>query len=321
MELLTSKPLIVVLDGYTLNPGDLQWDALEALGEVRRYDFTADRDVVARSAAADILIVNKTAVNAELMAQLPKLRCISVTATGYNNIDTAAARLRGITVCNVSGYSSEAVAQHVFAMILALTNRVYEHNSSVQQGDWSRCRDFSYTLSPIRELAGKTLGIYGYGRIGRAVARIGAAFGMMIIATNRSPITEDIEQVSLSELFSRSDFLSLHAPLTPENQGIVSWSFLRQMKSGAVLINTSRGGLINEQDLQRALHAGRPAAAALDVLSQEPPPDNHPLAGMHNCLITPHNAWASVEARRRLMEGTVENVRAFLAGAPRNVVG
>ncbi|MBL7794514.1 MAG: D-2-hydroxyacid dehydrogenase [Saprospiraceae bacterium] len=321
MELSTSKPRIVILDGFTLNPGDLQWDALEALGWVARFDFTSEQEVVTRASHADILIVNKTAIDAAIMAQLPDLRCICVTATGYNNIDVEMARQRGITVCNVSGYSSDAVAQHVFALILALSNRVYEHHLSVQQGDWSRCRDFSYSLSPIHELAGKTLGIYGFGRIGQAVARIGQAFGMQLLVTHRRPLENEAIQVSITELFSRGDYITLHAPLTAENQGLVNWELLQQMKPSAVLINTSRGALIVEADLRRALQQRSLAAAALDVLSQEPPPADHPLLGLPNCLITPHNAWASVEARRRLMDITVKNVAAFLAGSPQNVVG
>lgn len=320
MELLTSKPRIAILDGYTLSAGDLSWDELEQLGESVRYDFTPPGEVVPRTRDAHILIVNKTIVTAAILEQLPDLRCICVTATGYNNIDVEAARQHGVRVCNVSGYSSEAVAQHVFALILARTNQVHEHHESVQAGDWCRCRDFSYTLSPIHELAGKTLGIYGFGRIGQAVARIGNAFGMKICVANRSPVPEPVEQVTPADLFSNSDYVTLHAPLTADNQGFVNLKLLQRMKPTGVLINTSRGALIVEADLRIALQNGYLAAAALDVLSQEPPPPDHPLLGLPNCLITPHNAWASVEARRRLMEMTIDNVKAFLAGSPRNVV-
>lgn len=317
------KPNIVVLDGYTLNPGDLSWKSLEALGQVEIYDRSKPEEILQRSQKAQILLANKQKLSRETLEKLPELRCISVTATGYNNIDTQAAKDLGITVCNVSGYGTTAVAQHVFALMLHFLNQVAAHHEDVLAGGWTAKEDFAYTLSPITELAEKTLGIYGFGQIGRQVGRLGHAFGMKVIAKHKHPRRDAepwVQFVGLDELFSQSDVLTLHAPLTQDNTGLINQERLSQMKETAYLINTGRGGLVNEADLKVALESGAIAGAGLDVLSQEPPPGDHILFGVKNCVITPHNAWASREARQRLLQETVKNLKAFLDGAPVNVV-
>lgn len=320
---MPERPHLVILDGYTLNPGDLSWNKVKALGPTTVYEASAPAQIVARSREADILLVNKVVIDRSVLEALPQLRCICVTATGYNNIDLEAARERGIPVCNVVGYGTDSVAQHVFALLLRLTNQVEAHHRSVQRGDWSRQPHFSYSVAPIIELAGKTMGIYGFGRIGQKVGAIARAFGMAVIATHKHPQRDArpwVRFVDLNELFEKSDVLTLHVPLTEENEGLVNAERLRQMKPSAYLINTGRGGLVAEKDLREALRAGEIRAAALDVLSEEPPPADHPLLGLPNCILTPHNAWASREARDRLLDGVVKNIRAFLAGKPENVV-
>lgn len=320
---LKKRPEIVVTDGFTLNPGDLSWRKLQSLGHVELYDHTLTGEMASRAASASILIVNKTQVDGDLLAQLPLLECICVSASGYNNVDIAAAKSRGIPVCNAVGYGTDSVAQHVFALLLGWQNRVHAYQNSVAAGDWARSRDFCYYLHSSRELAGKTMGIYGFGRIGQKVAVIAQAFGMNVMAFHKHPERDalpGIKFVDLETLFAQSDVISLHAPLSPENEGIVNKNLLGLMKPDALLINTGRGGLINEADLREALLQKSIGGAALDVLAKEPPPENHPLFGLDNCLITPHIAWASREARERLMEITVDNVRAFLAGTPQNVV-
>lgn len=320
---MSNSTNIVILDGYTLNPGDLNWGDFDALGAITIYDGTPEDQVLERTKEAEILIVNKVMITAELLEQLPRLKCICVTATGYNNIDIDAARQKNIPVCNVKGYSSESVAQHVFAMMLEFTNQVAAHHQSVNNGDWSRCTDFSYTLNPVSELAEKTMGIYGFGRIGQAVAKIALAFGMKVIAKHKHPERDKMQGVTFVDtenLFRQSDFLSLHAPLTEENTGLVHKTNLQLMKPSAILINTARGGFIVESDLKAALENGTIAGAALDVLSMEPPPGDHLLIGVKNCLLTPHLAWASREARQRLMAETVHNVESFLKGEWSNVV-
>ncbi len=320
---------IVILDGYTANPGDLSWLALEALGRLTIFDRTPPELVAERAAHADIVLTNKAVLTAETLAQLPRLRLISVTATGYNVVDVAAAQRLGITVCNVRGYAAEAVAQHVFAMVLALSNRIAEHSQHAKSGGWAGSPDWSYTLSPIWELAGKTLGIYGFGQIGQRVADIAMAFGMKVIAHHKHPERDQrlgVDFVSFDDLLEQSDVLSLHAPLTAENQGIINQDSLAQMKRTSLLVNTGRGGLVVEADLKTALENGTIAAAGLDVLSEEPPKNtpegaSNVLLDVKNCLITPHIAWATREARQRLITESVENVRAFLAGTPRNLVG
>jgi glycerate dehydrogenase len=314
---------IVILDSATLNPGDLSWEKMEAMASCEIYEHSTAAEVVPRARKATIILVNKVIINEEVMSQLPKLACICVTATGYNNIDLQAASRRNIPVCNAVGYSTDAVAQHVMALVLAFTNKVQKHSDSVHQGDWATHRDFSYTLSPIMELAGKTMGIYGFGRIGQRTAEIAMAFGMNILATHKHPRRDarpGVTFVSLEKLFEQSDVISLHAPLSANNKEIVNAQLLSRMKPTAYLINTGRGGLINEQDLSDALKKSQLAGAALDVLSQEPPAPDHPLLTAPNCIITPHNAWASQEARQRLMEIALNNLYGFMEGKPQNVV-
>jgi len=314
---------IVFLDGYTLNPGDLSWEALEALGTVSVYDRTTEDEFLERARPADILLVNKFQLTRERLVQLPNLRYVGVMATGYNNVDLAAAREQGVTVTNIRSYSTESVAQHTFALLLDLAYGTSTHAQSVQAGDWSRQPDFCYYRSPLMELAGKTLGLVGFGDIGQAVARIGQAFGMPVLV-HRRHTTEappaGIRYVDLPTLFAESDVVSLHCPMTEENRGFVNRELLATMKPSAFFINTSRGGLVNEADLAEALNAGQLAGAGLDVLSTEPPSPENPLLSARNCLITPHIAWASFEARTRLLAIAVDNIRAFLAGEAVNVV-
>jgi glycerate dehydrogenase len=314
---------IVFLDSYTTNPGDLDWSPLEALGTVRLHDRTPAELIIERSAQADILITNKTPLTANTLALLPKLKLICVAATGYNIVDVAAARNRNVPVCNVSGYSTPAVAQHVFALMLAFTNRVADYSAESHAGAWSRAADFSYWHEPLTELAGKTLGIYGLGAIGQATARVALAFGMEVIAVHKHPQRDAMAGVRFVEaptLWAESDFITLHVPLTEQTQGLIDADTLRQMKSSAILINTGRGGLVVEADLRAALEQGQIAGAGLDVLSSEPPAPDHPLIGAPNCLITPHQAWASQEARQRLLAGVVENIRSWQQGKPQHVV-
>ncbi len=317
------KPKIVVLDGHTLNPGDLSWDPLHAQGDVQIFDYTTPEALLSRAADADVLVINKVQLGKAALQALPRLRCIVVTATGYNNVDIAAARTQGIVVCNARAYSTEAVVQHVFALLLELTNAVGAHYQSVQAGYWAAQPHFAYTLQPIHELAGKVMGIYGFGNIGQRVGEVARAFGMQVLATHKHPERDArpwVQFVSLETLFEQSDVVSLHAPLSAANESIVNTGLLRRMKPDALLINTGRGGLIHEKDLRLALESGWLAGAALDVLTTEPPPPDHPLIQAPRCLITPHLAWASVQARRRLMDITVQNVAAFLKGMPQNVV-
>lgn len=319
-----TKPKIVVLDGYTINPGDNPWDALETLGELTVYNRTAPELVLERAAGADILLTNKAVLDDALLAALPDLRYISVLATGYNVVDVAAAGRRGIPVSNVPEYSSLAVAQHTFALLLELTNRVGLHDAAVKLGEWSACEDFSFCKAPLVELAGKTMGIVGFGRIGRAVAKIAQAFGMEVMAHTphppREPDVPGVRFTGVDELFSTADIVSLHCPQTPENTGFVNAALLARMKTSAFLLNTGRGALINEQDLAIALRGNHLAGAALDVVSREPIPADNPLLTAPNCIITPHIAWAALAARRRLIAQTTANVAAFLNGKAVNVV-
>jgi glycerate dehydrogenase len=314
---------ITITDGYTLNPGDLSWANWEKLGKLTIHDFTKPNELLERLHDTDILIVNKTPISAATIAALPRLKYIGVLATGYNNIDVNAAKERKIPVCNVVGYGSKNVAQHVFSLILELKNQVGRHNLSVQAGDWGKQPHFCYTLSPITELAGKTLGIYGFGSIGREIAKIGRAFGMKIIVNRRN--TEGgkirgITYVSPEELLKKNDILTLNASMSAENQGFINAKTLKMMKPTTLLINTARGGLVVEPDLKQALENGTIAGAGLDVLSVEPPTEGSILLGVKNCIITPHIAWASFEARQRLMVLAVKNLKSFLEGSPINVV-
>lgn len=315
---------IVALDGYTLNPGDNPWDAIAALGEVTVHDRILPEEIVEIAAEADILITNKCPISAEALAKLPSVKLIAVTATGYNIVDIEAARARGISVANVPEYGTRTVAQFTWALILELCHHVGRHSRSVADGDWARCPDFCYWSTPQLELDGMRLGLVGFGRIAHQVATIGRAFGMEILASGRSGSRKSrdaqVEWLPTEELVAAADVISLHCPLTPETERMVNRHLLERMKPSALLINTSRGGLIEERDLAEALRAGRIAGAAVDVVSQEPIRVDNPLLGAPNCLITPHMAWCSLAARQRLMRSTAENVAAFLAGKPTNVV-
>jgi len=315
---------IVVLDGYCLNPGDLSWDALRRLGDLEVYDRTRVDEVLARAAGAAIAFTNKTPLPGYILDQLPELRYIGVLATGYNIVDVDAARARGIVVTNIPTYGTASVAQFVFALLLELCHHVGLHAEAVRNGEWSHNPDWSFWKSPLVELAGRTMGIVGFGRIGRAAGRIADAMGMRVIANDTyqgdPPDWPGFRFAPLEELLRESDVVSLHSPLFPETRGMINARTLALMKPSAFLINTSRGPLVVDQDLADALNAGRLAGAGLDVLSVEPPAENNPLLSARNCLVTPHMAWATREARSRLMDLTVANVTAFLAGTPQNVI-
>lgn len=314
---------IVVLDGYTLNPGDLDWKPLHALGNVTIYDRTKESEVASRAIDADIILTNKAIVSAATISQLPKLEYIGVIATGYNVVDVKAAAARQIKVTNVPAYGTAAVAQFTFALILELCNHVGLHADSVRAGEWSRNPDFSYWKAPLHELEGKVLGIVGLGQIGQAVARIALAFGMRVIAHHKYPERDKMEGVTfvtLEHCFAASDIVSLHCPLNEQNRGFVNRALLNTMKPDALLLNTSRGALVNEQDLADALNNERIAGAGLDVLAIEPPASDHPLMRARHCLITPHIAWAAREARERLLNTVIENLRSFLSGRPKNLL-
>ena len=317
---------IVILDGFTLNPGDLSWEWLEEFGEVVNYDRTAVEDLPQRLEGADAVLTNKVPLRADVLRQLPSLKYIGVTATGYNIIDIEAARAQGIVVSNAPAYGTASVVQTTFALLLELCLRVQQHSDSVYAGKWSSCPDFSYSVAPLVGLSGKTMGIIGYGDIGRKVGDVAAAFGMRVLTVRRpsnaaSAPRAGFELVSLDELLAASDVVSLHCPLTPETKGIINRITLERMNQSAFLINTSRGALVIEEDLAAALDAGWIAGAGLDVLSQEPPPVDNPLLKAKNCIITPHIAWATREARFRLMEMSRMNLLAYVKGMPENVVG
>ena len=314
-----SDTAIVILDGFTANPGDISWAAIEALGNCKIYDRTGEADVVARAADADIVLTNKTLITQKSLAALPRLRYIGVLATGYNTVDVQAAQQRGILVCNVPEYSTPNVTQAVFALLLELTNRTGHHSQTVHEGRWSASPDFCYWDGELVELAGRTLGIVGYGRIGKAVAAVGRAFGMQILAHRRTA-SDDPQFVSLDRLLSESDVVSLHCPLVPDTKELINAAKLAQMKPSAFLINTARGALIHEPDLAAALNAERIAGAGLDVLSVEPPLASNPLLSARNCVLTPHIAWATRNARLRLLEVTAANIRSYLLNRPQNVI-
>ncbi len=306
---------IVVLDGYTLNPGDLSWDALRELGPCEIYDRSASDEIVPRSASAEIVLTNKIKLNDGYMSALPALKYIGVTATGYNIVDFAAARKRKVIVTNVPTYGTQSVAQMTFALLLELAQHVGHHVQTVREGRWTRSPDFSYWDYPLIELDGLTMGIIGFGRIGQAVGKLAEAFGMKVLTHSRKQRAEEMEN-----LFGQSDVISLHCPLTPETKHLVNAERLAWMKPTAFLLNTSRGPLIDEAALAKALNEGRIAGAGLDVLAVEPPTADNPLLRAKNCFVTPHIAWATRAARSRLMDAVVENVHAFLTGKPRNVV-
>lgn len=314
-------PKIVVLDGFALNPGDLSWNGLRQLGDVEIHDRTGEGAVLSRSKDADVLLTNKTPLRADTLAALPRLRFIAVLATGYDIIDANAAAERGIPVSNVPAYGTNSVAQFAIALLLELCHNMGRHGDDVRSGGWSRRAEWSYHLSPLTELANKTMGLIGYGRIGRQTGVLARAFGMNVIAAAPSfRGEEEVEAVSTEDLLQRSDVVSLHCPLTPETRGLINAERLRRMKPSAMVINTSRGPLIDEVALAAALHDGSVAGAAVDVLPEEPPRQPSPLLSAPNCIVTPHIAWATKEARARLMGTAVDNVRAYLAGHPVNVV-
>lgn len=316
---------IVVLDGYCENPGDLSWAPLEQFGEVVVYDRTPDTKeaVVERLQDADILVGNKNNITAEIMDACPKLKYIAVQATGYNVIDVAAAKERGIPVSNVPTYGTMAVAQHTMALLLEITNLVGHHNDRVHAGRWAEGPDWCFWDSPLMELDGKTLGVIGFGKIGQQTAKMAKAFGMNILATGSRPNDEGRaigEYVEMDELLAKSDVITLHCPLFPNTKGIICKENIDKMKDGVIILNSSRGPLVVEQDLADALRSGKVKAAAVDVVSAEPMTNDNPLLTAPNCIITPHIAWAPKEARQRIMDTTAKNIEAFLNGSPINVV-
>lgn len=312
---------IIVADGYAVNPGDISWDSIASLGKLTVHDRTAPNELIERCKNADIILTNKVVINKEAFEQLPSLKMISVLATGYNVIDIKTAKEKNIPVCNVPGYGTASVAQHAFALLLELTNRVGLHATSVASGEWNTTTGWSYFKAPLMELAGKTMGIVGFGNIGQQTATIAAAFGMNVLyyGPNKKETTL-AKYVELNTLFAESDVISLHCPQTNNNLQFVNKALLVKMKPSAFLINTSRGPLIQEQDLADALNEQKIAGAGLDVLSVEPPPTSNPLLSAKNCIITPHNAWMSKEARQRVLDVTANNIKAFLSGKPVNVV-
>ena len=323
VEKVNGNVSIVVLDGFTLNPGDLSWDSLAALGELKVFDRTSHERVFDRAQNSQLVLTNKTLLTGDTIESLSELTYIGVMATGCNVVDLQAARRRSVTVTNVPEYGTSSVAQMVFAHILNLCQHVGAHGQSVSQGAWAKSPDFCYWDFPLIELAGLTIGIVGYGRIGRAVARLATAFGMHVLVNDIATSTDlvgNVKSVDLDTLFHQSDIVSLHCPLSPQTENLVSRERLKLMKPSAFLINTSRGPLVDEQALVEALDSGLIAGAGLDVLEQEPPAADNPLFAARNCYITPHIAWATASARERLMRIVVENVKAFLGGSPKNVV-
>ncbi|MCG9729820.1 D-2-hydroxyacid dehydrogenase [Shewanella sp. Isolate13] len=314
---------IVVLDGYTLNPGDLDWQALEAFGELSVYDRSAPEEVLGRSQDAEIIFTNKTLLDAGILKQLPELKYIGILATGTNVVDLKAAKELDIVVTNVPGYGPDAVAQMVFAHILHATQQVALHSEAVKRGVWSQSQDFCFTLAPLQSLKGKCLGLIGFGDIGKVVAQIGQAFGMKVLVNTRKPKI-DLPQgccwVERESLFAQADIISLHCPLTPDTDKLINGVVLEKMKPSAILINTARGGLIDEQALAKALESGQLAFAGVDVLSTEPPATDNPLLKVSNISISPHNAWATIEARQNLLNIAVDNLLRFIQGKVSNRV-
>lgn len=319
-----SKPKTVFLDAYTLNPGDLDISSLESVCDLKCYDRTSKENAIARCKDATIVITNKFPIDKLLLKSCPNLKFIQVAATGFNNIDLKSTQEMNIRVANVKGYSSSSVAQHVFAVLLSHLNKVAKYNAEVKEGLWSAQDNFSYYHESIIELKEKTLGIIGLGNIGKTVAKIGLAFGMKVIAYHKYPQRDKISDVGFEELdavLMKSDFLSLHAPLNPQTFQLINKKTLKKMQKHAILINTARGDLINEQDLKDSLEKRDIAAALLDVLTEEPPSKDHILIGVDNCFITPHQAWSSLESRKKLLDEMVKNIVAFQKGIPRNLIG
>lgn len=317
---------IVILDGYTENPGDLSWDGFEQLGELTVYDRTSliDQDeIINRIGSADVVITNKTPISAETINSCPSIQYIGVLATGYNVVDVEAARAKNIPVCNIPTYGTDAVGQFAIALLLEICHHIGHHSNAVFAGRWEACPDWCFWDYPLIELSGKTMGIIGFGSIGQTTGRIAKALGMNIVAYDAYPNEagqEIAEYVSLEELFAKSDVISLHCPLFPETQGLINRDTIAKMKDGVILLNNSRGPLIVEEDLAEALNSGKVFAAGLDVVSSEPIRSDNPLLKAKNCIITPHISWAPKESRQRLMEVAVSNLKAFIAGDPKNVV-
>ena len=313
---------IVILDGYAANPGDMSWQALADLGNLTVYDRTPPEEIIGRAKEADILITNKTPLYRDTIEKLPQLRYIGTISTGYNVVDVEAARERNIPVCNVPSYCTSAVAQHTFALLFEITNRVHLHAESVSSGEWSACEDFCYWKSSPIELWNKTIGIVGFGSIGQTVAKMALALGMKVLTYSRTrrELPEGVEWADLDMLFRQSDIITLHCPLTRETAGLINKKAISLMKQSAIVINTARGPMIQEQDLADALNSGRILGAGMDVLCTEPPQPNNPLLTARNCVVTPHIAWAAQTSRQRLINTVVENVAEFLKGKPKNVV-
>ncbi|MBR0316763.1 MAG: D-2-hydroxyacid dehydrogenase [Synergistaceae bacterium] len=318
---------IVVLDGYTLNPGDLTWDELKTLGDVTIYDRTDPEDtklILERIGDAEVVLTNKTPLSADTIEKAPNIGLIAVMATGYNVVDTAKAKEKGIPVCNVPVYGTAAVAQTAIAMLLEICHHVGEHNRSVQNGDWIKCPDYSYWNYPLIELAGKTMGIIGLGRIGQRTAAIAQALGMKVLAfdtyKNKNLECETLQYADLDSVLSSSDVIVMHCPQNAENAKMINRETIAKMKDGVIFINNSRGGLVNEEDLVEALKSGKIQAAALDVISAEPMAKDSPLLGLPNCIITPHMSWAPLASRARLLGTVIDDIKAYQAGKPINVV-
>lgn len=314
---------IVILDGKVVNPGDLSWNVISDLGSLTIHDWTADTEIMARANDADVILTSKVVLSRSVLENLPKLKLICLLATGYNNIDLSVASELGIKVCNAVGYGSPAVAQHVFALILHFANHIAGHSRDVNSGGWTKANQWCYWNEPLVELKDKTLGIYGFGKIGNKVADIAFGFDMNVIAHHKHPVRDardNVNFVDLETMCRESDFISLHAPLSESNKGIFNKDLFTIMKSSAVLINTGRGGLVNEEDLKDALENEVIRGAGLDVISQEPPSEDHILVGVKNCIITPHHAWAAKNSRQRLIEIVAKNIKAFNNGSPINTV-
>ena len=311
---------LTILDGHAVNPGDLPWNFLDGIIDYKVYERTAPEEVIQRIGDSDAIFLNKIQITKEVFDSCPNLKYIGVLATGYNVIDLDAARSHGVIVTNIPAYSTDSVAQHVFALILYFTNQVAQHSSSVMAGDWVRCRDFCFWNGSLSELSGKILGIFGYGHIGKKVAELGKAFGMNVICCTRTSKDGMPEQVSFEDLLKRSDFLTLHAPLTEQTKNIINKQSLSLMKKNAYLINTARGGFVVEQDLADCLNNAEISGYAADVLLQEPMSKDCPLLKAKNCIITPHIAWAPRETRKRLQGIAEENLKSWISGKPINVV-
>lgn len=315
---------IVVLDGYTLNPGDLSWKELDTLGQVAVYDRTPADKVIERIGDSEIIFTNKTLITREVLEKIQNVKWIGVLATGYNVVDVVAAKEKGILVSNVPTYGTTAVGQFVVALLLEICHHVGAHSEAVKKGQWSSSEDFCFWNYPLIELSGKTMGIIGFGRIGQATGKIAKALGMEVVVVdqyvNEEMVTQGFKYVTLDALLAQADVISLHCPLFPENTGMINKENIAKMKEGVILINTSRGPLVNEQDLADALNSGKVAAAGLDVVSSEPIKEDNPLLKAKNCMITPHIAWAPKESRERLLGIAVDNLKAFLRGTPVNVV-